>query len=84
MSQKAQKRITNQKRVEVVWAGPAVVREQRVVSRVVIGHRGATMRIVLFEDIDSDEGSSGGISDGSDSEVEGECSRTESRAEIRA
>ena len=41
MSQKAQKRISNQKRVEVVWAGPAVVREQRAVSRVSIGHRGA-------------------------------------------
>ena len=57
-SQKTQKRMTRQKRVEVVWAGPAVVREQRAISRVSIGHRGAAMRKALFED--SDEGSSGG------------------------
>jgi hypothetical protein len=52
MSQKAQKRRSKQKRVEVVWAGPAVVREQRAVSRVSIGHRGAAMRKALFEDSD--------------------------------
>jgi hypothetical protein len=52
MSQKAQRRIAQQKKVEVVWAGPAVVREQRAVSRVPIGHRGATMRKALFEDSD--------------------------------
>ena len=78
MSQKAQKRIANQKRVEVVWAGPAVVRGQRAVSRVVVGHRGAMMRKVLFED--SDEGSSCGIGGGSGSAVEGGCSRAETAA----
>ena len=37
MSQKAQRRMANQKKVEVVWAGPAVVHEQCAVSRVPIG-----------------------------------------------
>ena len=64
MSQKTQRRIARQKKVEVVWAGPAVVREQRAVSRVPIGHRGARMRKVLFDE--GDDGSSDGSSDGSD------------------
>ena len=34
MSQKAQRRMARQKKVEVVWAGPAVVREQRTERRV--------------------------------------------------
>ena len=50
MSQKAQRRLANQKKVEVVWAGPAVVHEQRAVSRVPI--RGAGVRKVLFGDSD--------------------------------
>jgi hypothetical protein len=50
MSQKAQKRISKQKRVEVVWAGPAVVREQRAVRRAPI--RGTGVRKVLFDDND--------------------------------
>ena len=63
MSQKTQRRIAKQRKVGVVWAGPAVVREQRVVSRVPIGHRGARMRKVLFDE--GDVGSSDGSSDGS-------------------
>jgi len=55
MSQKAQRRVARQKKVEVVWTGPAVVREQRAVSRVPIGHRGATMRKALFEDSDESD-----------------------------
>ena len=82
MSQKAQRRMAKQKKVEVVWAGPAVVREQRAVSRVPIGHRGATVRKALFED--SDEGSSGGTNDGSGSAVEGGCSRAETAARQRS
>ena len=82
MSQKAQKRISKQKRVEVVWAGPAVVHEQRAASRISIGHRGATVRKSLFED--SDEGSSGGTNDGSGSAVEGGCSRAETAARQRS
>ena len=82
MSQKAQKRISKQKRVEVVWAGPAVVHEQRAASRVSIGHRGATVRESLFED--SDEGSSGGTNDGSGSAMEGGCSRAETAARQRS
>ena len=50
MSQKARRRIANQKRVEVVWAGPAAVREQRAVRRAPI--RGAGVRKVLFDDSD--------------------------------
>ena len=50
MSQKAQRRMARQKKVEVVWAGPAVVHEQRAVSRVRI--RGAGVRKVLFGDSD--------------------------------
>ena len=50
MSQKAQRRLANQKKVEVVWAGPAVVREQRAVRRAPI--RGAGVRKVLFDDSD--------------------------------
>ena len=81
MSQKAQRRLANQKKVEVVWAGPAVVCEQRAVRRVSIGHRGATVRKSLFED--SDEGSSGGTNDGS-SAMEGGCSRAETAARQRS
>ena len=55
MSQKAQRRVARQKKVEVVWAGPAVVRGQRAVSRVPIGHRGATTRKALFEDSDGSD-----------------------------
>ena len=50
MSQKAQRRVARQKKVEVVWAGPAVVREQRAVRRAPI--RGAGVRKVLFDDSD--------------------------------
>ena len=83
MSQKAQRRMAKQKRMEVVWAGPVVVREQRAVSRVPIGHRGATMQKALFED--RDEGSSGGTNDGSGSAVgEGGCSRAETAARQRS
>ena len=53
-----------------------------MVSRVSIGHRGARMRKALFED--SDEGSSGGTSDGSVSAVEGVCSRAEAAARQRS
>ena len=81
MSQKAQKRISNQKRVEVVWAGPAVVREQRAVSRVSIGHRGAAMRKALFED--SDEGSSDGSNDGRVGATEGGCNWLDKAARNR-
>jgi hypothetical protein len=55
MSQKAQRRVARQKKVEVVWAGPAVVRGQRAVSRVPIAHRGATTRKALFEDSDGSD-----------------------------
>ena len=80
MSRKTQRRMLRQRKAEVVWAGPAVVREQRIESRVLIGHRarGSGMRKVLFAD--SDEDGSDGISNGSVREGEGE----ESRAEIRA
>ena len=77
MSQKAQKRISKQKRVEVVWAGPAVVREQKTERRVPIGHRGPGMRKELFADSD-------GSSNGSGSEVEGGRSRTKNRARQRS
>jgi hypothetical protein len=63
MSQKAQRRIAQQKKAEVVWAGPAAVREQSAVSMVSVGHRGATARKALFES--SDEGSSDSTSDSS-------------------
>jgi hypothetical protein len=74
--------MVGQKEVEVVWAGPASVREQRTERRVPIGHRGSGMRKMLFAD--SDEDVSDGINGGSGSGGEGECSRAESRAEIRA
>ena len=63
MSQKTQRRIARQKKVELVWAGPAVVSEQRAVRRVPIGHRGATMRKALFADSDESGDSSGGGTD---------------------
>ena len=65
-------------------AGPAVVREQRIESRVLIGHRarGSRMRKVLFAD--SDEDGSDGISNGSVREGEGEESRVEIRARQRS
>ena len=52
MSRKTQRRMLRQKKAEVVWAGPAVVREQLIESRVLIGHRarGSGMRKVLFAD----------------------------------
>jgi hypothetical protein len=50
MSQKAQRRLANQKKVEVVWAGPAAVCEQWAVRRAPI--RGAGVRKVLFDDSD--------------------------------
>ena len=50
MSQKARRRIATQKRVEVVWARPAAVCEQRAVRRAPI--RGAGVRKVLFDDSD--------------------------------
>ena len=78
MSQKAQRRIAQQKKVEVVWAGPAVVREQSAVSRVSVGHRGATARKALFES--GDEGSSDGTGDSSGGGFEGGCSRAENKA----
>ena len=74
--------MVGQKEVEVVWAGPASVRGQRNERRVPIGHRGSGMRKMLFAD--SDEDVSDGINGGSGSGGEGECSRAESRAEIRA
>ena len=64
LSQKAQRRVARQKKVEVVWAGPAVVHEQRGVGRASIGHRGAMMRKALFDENTSDEGSSDGNNDG--------------------
>ena len=82
MSQKAQRRIAQQKKVEVVWAGPAVVREQSAVSRVSVGHRGATARKALFES--GDEGSSDGIGDSSGGGFEGGCSRAENKARQRS
>ena len=80
-SQKTQKRMARQKRAEVVWSGPAVVREQRAANRVPIGHRGATMRKALFED--SDEGSSDCSSDGRVGATEGGCSRLDKAARNR-
>ena len=77
MSQKAQRRMARQKQVEVVWAGPAVVREQKTERRVPIGHRGSGMRKELFADSD-------GSSNGSGSEVEGVRSRTKNRARQRS
>ena len=56
MSQKAQRRMARQKKVEVVWAGPAAVCQQRAVSRVSFGRRGAAMRKALFEDSDESDG----------------------------
>ena len=44
MSQKAHRRIASQRRVEVMWAGPAVVREKRTERRVPSGRRGPGMR----------------------------------------
>ena len=80
MSQKAQRRMVRQKKVEEGWAGPAVVREQRTERRVPVGHRGSGMQKVLFAD--SGEDSSDGGGNGSGSEVEGGCSRA--RAKNRA
>jgi hypothetical protein len=74
--------LARQKKVEAVWAGPAVVHDQCATSRVSIGHRGARVRKALFED--SDEGSSGGAGDGSVSAVEGVCSRAETAARQRS
>ena len=84
MSRKTQRRMLRQKKAEVVWAGPVVVREQRIESRVLIGHRarGSRMRKVLFAD--SDEDGSDGISNGSVREGEGEESRVEIRARQRS
>ena len=84
MSRKTQRRMLRQTQAEVVWAGPAVVREQRIESRVLIGHRarGSRMRKVLFAD--SDEDGSDGISNGSVREGEGEESRVEIRARQRS
>ena len=79
MSQKAQRRMVRQKKVEEEWAGPAVVREQRTERRVPVGHRGSGMRKVLFAD--SGEDSSDGGGNGSGSEVEGGCSRARQRTE---
>ena len=82
MSQKAQRRMTRKKKVKVMWAGPAVVREQQTKRRVPIGHRGSGLRKVLFAD--SDEDGNDGNSNGSGSGSEGGRSRKESCAEIRA
>ena len=82
MSQKAQRRMVRQKKVEEEWAGPAVVREQRTERRVPVGHRGSGMRKVLFAD--SGEDSSDGGGNGSGSEVEGGCSRAKNRARQRS
>ena len=70
--------------MEVVWVGPAVVREQRVESTVMIGHRarGSGMRKVLLAD--SDEDGSDGISNDSVSEGEGGEIREEIRARQRS
>ena len=83
MSQKARRRIAGQKKVEVVWAGPAVVHEQCAVSRVSIGHRGARMRKVLFDGSDSDEGSNDGGNDGRVGATEGGCNRRDKAARNR-
>ena len=81
MSQKAQRRFARQKKVEVAWAGPAVVCDQRTERRVPIGHRGSGMRKALFES--SDEDSSDGTGDSSGGGFEGGCSRAENKARQR-
>ena len=61
MSHKSRRRIVRWQKLELeqlVWAGPAVVREQRTVQRVPIVHRGAKVPVTLFTDND-DDGSDG-------------------------
>ena len=84
MSQKAQRRMVRQTKAETMWAGPAVVCEQRTERRVPIGHvhRGSGVRKVMFAD--SGEDSSDGNGNGSGSEVEGGCSRAKNRARQRS
>ena len=55
---------------------------QSAVSRVSVGHRGATSRKALFES--GDEGSSDGIGDSSVGGFEGGCSRAENKARQRS
>ena len=49
MLRKTQRRIARQEKVvEEMWGGPTLVREQRAVSKVSIGHHGPGIRKVLL------------------------------------